>query len=301
MNKIYLILALVVMVSAFASCDEVEFPVVEQPDLDFSLYPDPDISTYPWPVWTSNTNTEINVLFEDYTGHKCLPCWQASQDAEALEEANPEHVFLVSIHASPTGLFQETSADYPIDYTTEAGDEYSVEMQGFIGNPQGTTNRLTFGVEQQTWLPSAEWSNGINAALSEDLKVNVQVQYNYYPSTNGLFVHVETEFLEGLEGQYNLVNYLIRKKVVSPQTTPFGTNPEHEHHNVMSEVIGPTWGVNLSTGTAAAGDLFYSDFSYALPDPAVDSTYVSDNLAVFTYVHNRATYEVMQVIRTDIQ
>ena len=186
MNRIHLVLTLVAMASIFSSCDEVEVPLVEQPELDFGLYPDPDISTYPWPIWTSNTNTDINVLLEDYTGHKCVPCYPASQVAAALEEANPEHVLLTSVHASPTGLFQATSEDFPIDYTTDAGDAYSIEMIGFVGNPQGTTNRLKFGVEQQVWLPSFEWANGINEALSKTLKVNVQMQYNYYPSTNGL-------------------------------------------------------------------------------------------------------------------
>lgn len=300
MIKIYPILSVLMALFILSSCDEVESPQVEQPELDFGLYPDPDVSTYPWPTWAVNSNTEINVLFEDYTGHKCVPCYEASLEAEEHESDANGRVMLTSVHASPDGGFQATSLDFPMDYTTEAGQAYVTEMSGFVGNPLGAMNRLTFGAQNEVWLPRFQWPEGLDEALGKDLKVNLQMQYNYYPSTNGLFIHVETEFLDAIEGQYNLVNYLIREEAISPQSTPFGTNEENHHHQVLSDVIGPIWGVNLSTGTTSAGAFIYSDFSYALPDPVADSTFEIENLTVFTFVHNRETYEVMQVIRTDL-
>ena len=64
---------------------------------------------------------------------------------------------------------------------------------------------------------SSNWASGVNDELNNNLKVNIQLQYNYYASTNGLFIHTETTFLEDLTGKYHLVIFLIRDEIISPQ------------------------------------------------------------------------------------
>ena len=62
------------------------------------------------------------------------------------------------------------------------------------------------------------WATGVNDEISlGNLDANIQLQYNYYPSTNGLFIHTETSFLNTLSGNYHLILYLVRNDVVSPQ------------------------------------------------------------------------------------
>lgn len=283
------------------SCDKIEEPVVQPSELDWSLFPDEDNTNYPWPVWSENQNTQINVLLEDYTGHKCVPCFPASQVAEDIEASNPNRIFLTSIHASTSGLFQEVDLDHPTDFTTEAGNAYVNEMPGFLGNPQGTTNRILSSVSSTVWQSSSQWGMNVENALDESLTVNLQSQFNYFPDTRGLFYHVETQFLESVSGQLNLVNYLTRKEVESPQSTPFGLFEEYVHHQVLSNVIGPIWGTNISSGNSVPNEKIYSDFTIQLPDEAIDSTYALQNLTVLSYILNRESYEVLQIIRTDLE
>lgn len=48
------------------------------------------------------------------------------------------------------------------------------------------------------------------------------------------------------------------------------------------------------------GNIFYNDYSYQLTDPSIDSTFDINNLSLITYVCNRDTYEVIQVIKTEL-
>jgi len=293
--------AFIALILAFStSCDKVDCPLVPLPELDYTLFPGEPVD-YPFPTFEQNENELINVLFEDYTGHKCVPCAAAAPIAEGIADEHPNRVFLTQLHASPFGEFQSVDAAHPIDYTTEAGTAYANEITGFEGNPQATANRGIPEGASTIWLASSTWVSNVDDALELPLEIDLQLKYNHYPETNGLFLHVETEFKTEVEGRINVVSYLIRKETVSPQSTPFGLNPQYTHHNVMSGAIGGTWGVNVASNTTAAGSKFYTDFSYELPDPASDETYALENLMVFTYVFDRETYQVYQVVGTEIE
>ena len=56
----------------------------------------------------------------------------------------------------------------------------------------------------------------------------------------------------------------------------------------------------IVSGNVSSGDVFYNDFSYQLPDPAVDSTYNIDNLSLITYLCERNSFEIIQVIKTSL-
>ena len=89
------------------ACDRISNPYPVQPclELDTTLYPG-NWSEYvanEWPTFTQNTNTDRNVLIEDFTGHKCIYCPAAAELAHQLHEANPNRVFVASIHAGVDG------------------------------------------------------------------------------------------------------------------------------------------------------------------------------------------------------
>jgi hypothetical protein len=293
----------ILMIASFASCDYVENPIPEQSAMDWSLYPeDTAVNPYPWPAWTSNTNTQQNILLEDYTGHTCTNCPAAAVIAKQLEDANNGRVIVSSIHASTDGAFQSVlPPEFITDFQTTAGTAYANEMPSFIGNPMGTINRKSGGVLGSTWFFSSSWVNEVNNSLtSSSLKVNLQLQYNYYSQTNGLFIHTETEFMSNQTGDYNLIIYLIRDDVIAPQEMNTGNTEHHYHHHaVLSDNINGTWGTFIKTD-ALAGDKFYNDFTYQLIDPSLDSTFSADNLSLITYVCERNSYEVLQVIKTEL-
>ena len=293
----------ILIIASFASCDYVENPIPEQSAMDWSLYPeDTAVTPYPWPTWTSNTNTEQNILLEDYTGHTCIACPAAAVIAKQIESSNNGRVIVSSIHASDNGNFQFVQLpEFVTDFQTTAGTAYANEIPLFGFNPAGTINRNSGSpLFNSHWFLSGDWVTEVNSYLSSaSLKVNLQVKCNHYPQTNGLFVHTETEFTSNQTGDYNLIIYLIRDTVIAPQKYSSYIDHHYHHHAVLSDNINGTWGTFIKTD-ALAGDKFYNDFTYHLTDPFVDSTFGADNLSLITYVCERNTYEVLQVIKTKL-
>lgn len=282
------------------SCDRIENPVViHESTLNWSLYPDSDTSTYPWPTWTTNTNTQRNVLLEDYTGHTCVNCPSAGTTAKNIEANNTGKVIVISVHASTTSGYQVPYLpDLPLDHRTEAGNEYANTFD-VSSNPLGLINRKRNG-NIYTYL-SSSWQTEVNNELQKSPDFNIQAQYNYFETTNGLFFHTEVEAINAVSGDFGLINFLIRDTVVAPQEDLGGVLVEdYDHHSMLSANINGIWGTQILTGDLAAGDKLYNNYSYELPDPNVDTTYRVNNISIVSAVFDRDSYEVLQVIKTPL-
>ena len=296
------------LIISIFSCDKIENPLPEEyGKFDWSLYPgDPADYSYdlvnPENNWGSNNNPK-SILLEDYTGHKCTNCPEAAQIAKDLEDDTSKNVIVSTIHASQDGTFQSTDNIFINNYETEAGNEYvrGSEMPGFLGNPMGTINRNDGGLSNSSWYFASDWLNGVNNELNSVFSLNIQLQYYYFTQTNGLFIHAETSILNDLTGEYHLVIYLIRDDIVSPQKFNSGIiDTNYHHHAVLSDNINGTWGTPIINGTAEKDSMIYSNFTYELIDPSIDSTYSIDNLSLISYVIDRNTLRVIQVIKTKL-
>ncbi|CAG5077438.1 Omp28-related outer membrane protein [Parvicella tangerina] len=299
--KRYLALVVFIILGVLSiSCDRIENPVVNNESiLNWELYPDADTSTYPWPVWTNNANTVRQVLLEDYTGHTCVNCPSAGAIAKNIEDANGGKVIVMSVHASTTGGFQAPEPpELPLDHTTEAGNEYANAMN-ITSNPLGTINRKSnTGVY---YYLSPSWQTEVDNELVKSPDFNIQAQYNYYESTNGLFFHTEVEALNNLTGNYSLINLLVRDTVVAPQKDQGGVvHEDYDHHSVLSDDINGTWGTPIISGDISSGEKIYNHYSFELPDPVTDTTYRIKNLSVISFVCDLDDYEVLQVIKTPL-
>ena len=70
---------------------------------------------------------------------------------------------------------------------------------------------------------------------------------------------------------------------------------------VLSDNINGTWGTLINDGGLADENTeVYNDFTYVLPDPSLFPTYNIENLSLIAYLCDRNTYEVIQVIKSDI-
>jgi len=56
-----------------SSCDKVSQPTIILTTLDTTIYPG-NFVEYEVPTFEPNTNTDRNILIEDYTGHRCGAC-----------------------------------------------------------------------------------------------------------------------------------------------------------------------------------------------------------------------------------
>jgi len=292
---------LIAALSLAVSCDKVEHPVVDHSnDLDWGLFPGGDSASYNWPTWSANTYNSQNVLLEDFTGHTCTNCPAAAVKAKVLEDANPGRVFVTSIHASPGSGFQEVAPpEFTQDFRTDAGNDYVNDIPSFIGNPIGMINRKGGGLGNSNWYLSSAWPGKVNSTLNETPIAKLQLQYNYYPQTKGLFIHTESELTSTPTDDFGLTIYLVREVVVAAQKLSDGTVEEHyHHHNVLTDNLNGTWGTKIAAGTAGK---LYHNFAVSLPDNSSDTTFNIDNLVLITYIYNKATLEVAQVIKTELE
>jgi len=301
MKKSICILGLAALLAT--SCDRIKKPFISATptELNQSLYPG-DWNTYPWPVFEANTNTNRNILLEDYTGHKCVYCPAAATIAATIETANPGRVFVASIHVSPGGAgpFQHTDAEYPYDFTNPQGIVYGATFAngfGFDANPKGTISRKPFN---GTMFQGANnWTSTVSQALAQnELRTNIQAVVNYYPETRGVFLHTEIDTMGQAASDVAVVVYLIEESFVSKQKFPSGVVEEdYHHHNVhRGSIDGNAFGRLLKTGDLNTNGKFYLNYSYKLPEQ-----YDASNCHLLVYTMNRATYEVYQVAKVEIQ
>ncbi len=306
MKKILIIA--IVAIGALASCDKVDniYPVAEQTDLDYSLYPNGgdsiSYSTNEWPTFTANTNSLRNVVIEDFTGHKCTYCPIAADTAESIHDDYPSRAFVATIHSGPLGDgisgFQSTDIDFPIDWTNEDGLDIGTYFGGlpgsaFTGNPRGTVSRIQDGGGQHT-LHVNDWRLYTESALTDLLKVNIQSVANYFPSTRGVFLHTEIDVIDaGLSDLYTVV-YLIEDSIVGPQKLPNNSTEENYiHREVMRDCIWSGWkGLELTEDNLDANGMYYFNYSYEVP-----SQYDADNVHFLIYVRDEVTDEIYQVIK----
>ena len=305
MKKILFILA--VATFAFASCDKVENPYPPSNQGDYSLYPDGDSAHYAqnvWPTFTTNTNTDRNVLVEDFTGHQCVFCPAAADLAHQLVTDNPGRVYVSTIHTGASGemeAFQElTPPTFTVDFTNPEGfaigKYFGFDWPGspFVGNPFGSVSRADHGNGYPT-LGAGSWETAADAMiLANDNKVNIQAVANYYPSTRGYFLHTEVDVVDpGLTNQLNVVVHLFEDSLVSPQKYPSFTEYNYVHRDIFrGSLDGFAFGQPLDATNITANGTYEMFYIYELPDQ-----YDPTNMHVLIYVRDAVTEEVYQVIK----
>ena len=295
----------------FSSCDHVENPYPSvSTDLDQTLYPGnwSDYEANEWPTFSQNTNTDRNVLLEDFTGHQCIYCPLAADEAHDLYTANYGRLFVAAIHAGPQGMgdFQQVNPpDYPTNFTNaqglEIGEYFGTNDGGFSGNPRGTVSRKSEG--GNIFQSPNSWENITNSILNtNDLKVNIQGQINYYPSTKGAFLHVEVEKLDAnLSNDLAIVSCLIEDSIIGDQKMPDNThNSSYVHRDThRGNLSGAAFGRNL-TDDLITNNKYYVNYSFVVPNQ-LDGNHNPSNMHVLVYVYDTTTWEVYQVIKVPIQ
>ena len=306
---------LIVLIAAFnVGCDKIENPVIKKENtINTDLYPgEGDYVIPPFGDYPSHTQ---NVLIEDFTGHRCGNCPTAAEIAHELKEQYQGQVCVASIHsAKPPYFFQSVSEEgdpeypaYSHYFRTEAGDQYPLDIAGFIGNPVGMINR-DIDDAGQIWQFHPTWSEKVDEILSanEPLLMNVQVNTNYYTETRGLFVHVKSETLKTMEGRYNMVIYLLQDEVIDWQTdytaTPSDIEDYH-HKDVLLDNINGPYGDQLFASTSVFGETFQNHYTYEIPEEIeVEGSEPNNDtgLSLIVYLMNRDTYEIIQVIELGV-
>ena len=294
----------------FASCDHVKnpYPPEVNLELDTTLYPGlwSDYENNEWPSFSENTNTNRNVLIEDFTGHKCVFCPAAADLAHALHEANPSRVYIASIHAGPDGIgdFQSVSPpDYPLDFTNPEGVEIGLYFGendgGFPGNPRGTVNRFNNGTIFQS---PTQWTSMVNDQLnSNNLKINIQSEVNYYEETKGAFLHVELDPVDAnVSENLGITVYLLEDSLVGDQKMSDNShNSNYIHRDIHRGNLNASAFGRPVSSEDLNGDKYYINYSFVVPNQ-LDGQYNASNMHLLIYAFNTETWEIYQVVKQKI-
>ncbi|MEN9744135.1 MAG: hypothetical protein RLZZ65_1940 [Bacteroidota bacterium] len=313
MKKSYLIFTLLLALGLLSlpACDRVSnpYPPVVNLELDTTLYPGnwANYVANEWPTFTTNTNTDRNVLIEDFTGHKCIFCPAAADLAHQLHEANPNRVFVASIHSGVDGIgdFQSVDPEYTLDFTNQdglaIGTWFGTHDGGFLGNPRGPISRVNIG--GVIFQSPGQWSSITSTLLTENnLRVNMQSALNYYPSTKGAFLHVEVEKVDAtLTNDLGIVAYVLEDSLVGDQKMSDNThNHNYIHRDIHRKNLNHMpFGRQLLSSDLSNGK-YYVNYSFVVPDQ-LDGTYNASNMHVLVYVYDMTTLEIYQVIKQKIQ
>ena len=276
MKKLFIFPVLISVVFLLSQCD-----VVDQPFKDGTTEP-------------TSSEQRRNVLIEDFTGHKCPNCPDASKTiAELVDFYGNDRIIGLAIHAGP-GQYTITNADYPTDFTTQEGKA----VQNFFG-----TNFLPVGmVNRENWTESGNghWSNHANwptlSAEAMDSTLRIALDASASLTSGQLSVSVQGFPQTNLLHDLKIVALVKESNIISPQKMPDGTrDPDYVHMNVLRDYVTDTWGTSFGTSPMVPGDTLSGTYTLAW-----NADWVQSNAAVVVYVFNPDNYRILQVIEVPV-
>lgn len=243
-----------------------------------------------------------NVLLEEFTGIKCTNCPKAHSEARNIQLLNPGRVIIVSIHA---GFFAtpDGSGLFTTDYRTDEGNEINAAF-GVEENPTGMINRTKIG---DAFLQGSDsWQSNIENELSKTANVTLTLPIEWNSSNRSLTINPSVNFLEDVQGKYNISVVITEDSLNSPQKNSdinFGTVPTinpYYHRHVLRKAVNGTWGEALNSGNSIAmGTTLSKSYTFVLPN-----SWDENHCSVVAYVSRMdevsEKYSVLQVAESHV-
>lgn len=277
MKKTLYILA--IMGLLFGACDKIEEPFLEESG---GAGPGPDIKLK-------------KVVLEEFTGHLCVNCPEATQLARDLKVVYGDQLVLISVHAGDLAVPGE--APYDADYLTPAGTDI-FNYYDPVGVPTGVVSRSDY--EGSVTLFKDQWEPAIQALLEQDPVIYMDIETEYNEGNRNLNIHVHAEFLADHGEAVNLSILITESGVISAQKNDMasiGDVPDilnYEHQHLLRKAVNGTWG-DLLTETVVGGTTMTKDYSLTL-----DNGWDAENISVVALAIDSDTYYVIQAEETHI-
>jgi thiol-disulfide isomerase/thioredoxin len=266
-----IVIGIVIVIGILTSCDIVDEPYLVP--VNGGVGPNPD-------------ETVRKVLVEEYTGQKCPNCPEAAEVAHNLQQVYGEQVIVIAVHAGFYSI-PDADGDFTADYRTSEGTELNSYF-GFPAYPMGLVNRTPYS--GSTILLKDSWEGAVAALLELDPDAGITITNGYNEGTRKLDCTVETEFLDDMEGTYNVCVFITESGIISPQQTEGGVVANYEHNHMLRASMNGTWGDPVGTdGSAVGGIKVTNTYSYTLP-----ATWSAVNCNVVAFIYNSETLEIVQ-------
>ena len=270
-----------------------------------------DIVEGPYEINTGNitptdTNTYVKkILIEDFTGHTCQNCPSAARELDAIHSIYGDRIIGIALHVSksfarPYPLSQ--APNYQYDFRTKWGKEWD-DLFGIsgIGLPGGMVNRIGYPSEHR--LGKDEWLARVITELEKETDFGINIVVN-----EGV-ITVNTEILNNINGDYNLVVCIIESDIINWQKDGSEDVENYEHNHTLRSLLSDE---NLSASSNyTSADVIVKTINYdlaSLEQFNVDYSqntaelgngnaggWDASNMSVIAYIYDNTTKEILQV------
>jgi hypothetical protein len=237
-----------------------------------------------------------HVLLEDYTGHKCVNCPEASVIAKSMEEEYHGKLIVLGVHAGVFAIPSSTG-DFTANYMTTAGEAWSKDF-GVVSNPNGLINRKDF--DGSKVVGKDLWDGVVEQIIHEQPKAQMLINSTYNAGTKILDIKVFTHFLDQMAGSYKISVCIVQDSIVSPQKNnnpAVGPTPiwyDYVFNDVLRATVNGTYG-EILTEDVNTTSTYMGTFSYTL-----NQDWVAEKCWVLAFVYNESTKEIVQAEKSHI-
>ena len=242
------------------------------------------------------TNYDEKVLLEDFTGFRCTNCLPATVTAANLKAANPKRLSIAAVHLMYNFSTPGTDPTKPFykDFRTPEGEVFET-YYNLNSLPWGAVNRLGDNVNK--YIPYAEWTDRVNALLSENNpKVYISIENLTIDEENEqILADVYAKPLIASEEKY-LINISVTESGIAEaqmnSSSPGGVILDYVHNHVYrGSGYGP-WGIDVFQGNI---DLRTNEvLSYKLKMD-IKPEWDLNNCEVLVFISKSSNREVVQV------
>jgi thiol-disulfide isomerase/thioredoxin len=290
MNRYINIIAGLIIISAFISCDKIEPPYMET---DTSIA---DTTECPVPNFPVITNHIKRILIEEYTGHYCVNCPTAAHALHSLQNTYGEKITVVAVHA---GFFAEPEGGcYGLDLRCQTGEDLYSNFS-ITDNPAAMFNRKKIGGSSVFTSPAA-WESVYLAADTTPV-LDMQMINIYSEANNKVCIHIETEFLVQMASPLRISVFVTEDSIIGCQknnNASVGPVPDITNYvfmHVLRGAVNGTWGSVLNADPISAGTKIISSFKLIL-----NNTWVARNCHIVAFAYNPNTDEVLQSVQAKV-
>lgn len=249
----------------FSGCDIIDNPIQSGGGID-----------------TNQTDSnKRKVLIEEFTGFKCLECFDGAKEVHHLKELYGDRFFPVAVHG---GSFarpdKDSNSNYRYDFRTTVSQEltsyYNVDAKG---HPSALINRRKFGSDFVQFM--SVWSDLVAEIMATDaVGAKIEINAELDTTSRNIIVNTNVSFTNAQTSQNKLSVWILEDSIVGWQKTnvePFDIE-NYMHNNVIRYSFNETWGEDIAL------DLFKFEKQYTYSIPANDWKF--KNLQVIAFVYN---------------
>jgi hypothetical protein len=278
-----ILLVLVSFIFFFSSCDKIETPYATARHGNI-IDTIADLDTVP---------VVKRVLLEDYTGHKCVNCPEATVIAHSEEASHEGKLIVLAVHAGYQAL--PGTGEYAADYRSATGEVWNVDFGINSINPQGMVDRREF--DGTRVLSKDSWSNDVDIALTQAPELVMTMTNVYDTNTRKVNSVIYSKFLSAISGSYTLTVCVVEDSLISGQKNnnpAVGTTPDIHNYVFMDVLRGS---VNGDYGEVLTGKVDPSITYMGKFAITIDENWTAKNCWILAFVSKSDTREILQVIK----